>query len=129
MQVLPYPKQHTTHQSERGPTPQVCSWLRQVTLPSPSIPSLASLECSTLITTMYEAFFSFLSLPPLLKFILMFFPSYLLFFQFLDNLTLPRWPGNAVPATGDDGHCDVVDEVTGILHSFWQLSLSNGRYF
>lgn len=38
-----------------------------------------------------------------------------------ESITIPRWPADAVPASGGDGHCDVVDSVTGIVHSFWQL--------
>ena len=36
-------------------------------------------------------------------------------------VTLPHWPANTLPATGSDGHCDIYDSTTGILHSFWQL--------
>ncbi|MEO5935239.1 MAG: Atrophin-1 multi-domain protein [Duganella sp.] len=36
-------------------------------------------------------------------------------------VTLPRWPANTLPATGADGHADIYDPVTGIIHSFWQL--------
>lgn len=44
------------------------------------------------------------------------------------SITVPRWPSSATPATGGDGHCDVVDSVTGIIHSFWQLKKqSNGQ--
>eukprot|EP00026_Physarum_polycephalum_P006217 Phypoly_transcript_06259.p1 GENE.Phypoly_transcript_06259~~Phypoly_transcript_06259.p1 ORF type:complete len:564 (+),score=93.68 Phypoly_transcript_06259:89-1780(+) len=50
--------------------------------------------------------------------------------DYLSNLTLPHWPASAKPATGSDGHCEVVDQTTGILHSFWQLSKDNttGRW-
>jgi hypothetical protein len=37
------------------------------------------------------------------------------------TVTIPRWPNDAQPATGGDGHCDIVDSVTGVVHSFWQL--------
>jgi hypothetical protein len=36
-------------------------------------------------------------------------------------ITIPRWPTNVLPATGTDGHADIVDESTGIIHSFWRL--------
>ena len=36
-------------------------------------------------------------------------------------ITVPRWPQGVVPATGSDGHADIVDEQTGIIHSFWRL--------
>lgn len=35
-----------------------------------------------------------------------------------ESITIPRWPADAVPASGGDGQCDVVDSVTGIVHSF-----------
>lgn len=37
------------------------------------------------------------------------------------DVTIPRWPASAAPASGSDGHADIVDPVTGIIHSFWQL--------
>ena len=30
------------------------------------------------------------------------------------TITIPRWPATVVPASGGDGHADVVDTVTGI---------------
>lgn len=36
-------------------------------------------------------------------------------------ITIPRWPAGTLPATGTDGHADIVDSVTGVIHSFWQL--------
>ena len=36
-------------------------------------------------------------------------------------VTLPRWPVGVIPATGTDGHADIVDEQAGIIHSFWRL--------
>lgn len=45
------------------------------------------------------------------------------------SITLPRWPAAAKPATGGDGHCDVYDSVTGMVHSFWQLhQQANGQW-
>jgi hypothetical protein len=35
---------------------------------------------------------------------------------------VPHFPDNVVPATGMDGHCEILDETTGIIHSFYQLS-------
>lgn len=46
----------------------------------------------------------------------------------LPTVTLPHWPTDTVPATGTDGHCDIVDETTGIIHSFWQLKIQNNRW-
>ena len=44
------------------------------------------------------------------------------------NVTLPRWPADVVPASGGDGHADIVDTVSGIVHSFYQLRKTNGRW-
>lgn len=45
------------------------------------------------------------------------------------SVTIARWPASATPATGGDGHCDIVDTVTGIVHSFWQLKKqTDGRW-
>jgi hypothetical protein len=43
-------------------------------------------------------------------------------------VTLPHWPASTLPATGSDGHADIYDETTGILHSFWQLKQVNGTW-
>jgi hypothetical protein len=43
-------------------------------------------------------------------------------------ITLPRWPAAVLPASGTDGHADIVDPVTNIVHSFWQLRQQNGRW-
>jgi hypothetical protein len=43
-------------------------------------------------------------------------------------VTLPRWPKDTLPATGSDGHADIYDPVTGIIHSFWQLKQVNGKW-
>lgn len=37
------------------------------------------------------------------------------------SITIPHWPASVIPATGSDGHADIVDESLGIIHSFWQL--------
>ena len=36
-------------------------------------------------------------------------------------VTVPRWPAGVIPATGTDGHADIVDERAGVIHSFWRL--------
>lgn len=36
-------------------------------------------------------------------------------------ITIPRWPADVLPASGTDGHADILDEKTGIVHSFWRL--------
>lgn len=34
------------------------------------------------------------------------------------SLTIPHWPAGVTPATESDGHADVLDEATKIVHSF-----------
>jgi hypothetical protein len=41
-----------------------------------------------------------------------------------DSVTLPHWPSSATPASGSDGHLDIYDPTTGIIHSFWKLTLA-----
>ena len=36
------------------------------------------------------------------------------------TVVLPHFPAAAVSDTGSDGHLDVLDDTTGIIHSFWQ---------
>jgi hypothetical protein len=43
-------------------------------------------------------------------------------------VTIPRWPAGVLPATGTDGHADIVDPITNIIHSFWQLKQVNGQW-
>jgi len=43
-------------------------------------------------------------------------------------ITIPRWPAGVLAATGTDGHADIVDPVTKIIHSFWQLKQIDGRW-
>ncbi len=44
------------------------------------------------------------------------------------EVTLPHWPEGVIPAAGGDGHAEVVDTTTGIIHSFWQLKRVNGSW-
>lgn len=44
------------------------------------------------------------------------------------NITLPRWPANVEPAPGSDGHADIVDTVSGVMHSFFKLKKTNGKW-
>ena len=37
------------------------------------------------------------------------------------TVVVPRFPAGVVPATGQDGHCEILDPVDGALHSFFQL--------
>ena len=48
--------------------------------------------------------------------------------MWLPSITIPRWPADTTPATGGDGHADVVDSVTGVVHSFWGLKKVSGRW-
>lgn len=43
-------------------------------------------------------------------------------------ITIPRWPAGVLPAAGTDGHADIVDPVTKMIHSFWQLKQKDGRW-
>jgi hypothetical protein len=43
-------------------------------------------------------------------------------------ITIPHWPAGVLPASGSDGHADIVDPVTNIIHSFWQLKQVNGQW-
>jgi hypothetical protein len=45
--------------------------------------------------------------------------------QFIPSITIPRWPSRTVPASGSDGHADIVDPIDGVIHSF--LDLKKGR--
>ena len=44
------------------------------------------------------------------------------------TVTIPRWPRGVTPASGSDGNAEIVDPVAGIVHSFWQLRETNGRW-
>lgn len=41
--------------------------------------------------------------------------------KYQPSITIPHWPADTFPATGSDGHADIIDEQAGIIHSFWQL--------
>lgn len=43
-------------------------------------------------------------------------------------IEIPHWPHDTLPASGTDGHADIVDVENGMIHSFWQLRKSNGRW-
>lgn len=47
---------------------------------------------------------------------------------YFPSITLPHWPSEAVPASGSDGHADIVDVNRKIIHSFFQLKNNNGRW-
>ncbi len=44
------------------------------------------------------------------------------------DVTIPRWPPDVVPAAALDGHADLVDPISGIVHSFYQLKNLDGRW-
>jgi hypothetical protein len=44
------------------------------------------------------------------------------------SVTIPHWPADTLPATGSDGHADIVDTAAGIIHSFWQLKQVDGKW-
>jgi hypothetical protein len=44
------------------------------------------------------------------------------------DVTIPRWPADVAAATASDGHADIVDPMTGIMHSFWQLKKKDGKW-
>lgn len=45
-----------------------------------------------------------------------------------NSVMISRWPNNTVPATGGDGHADIIDETDNVIHSFWQLRNINGQW-
>ena len=47
---------------------------------------------------------------------------------FRKTVTIARWPDQVAPAAGSDGHADIVDPSSGIIHSFWQLKLEDGKW-
>lgn len=44
------------------------------------------------------------------------------------QVVIPHWPQDVIPASGDDGHADIIDEENNIIHSFWQLHQENGKW-
>jgi len=44
------------------------------------------------------------------------------------SITLSHWPASVVPATGSDGHADIVDQTSGRVHSFFQLKWEDGQW-
>jgi len=44
------------------------------------------------------------------------------------DIVLPHWPAGVAAATGSDGHADIVDTQTGIVHSFFQLRYTGGKW-
>ncbi|UZW56614.1 hypothetical protein NUH86_07630 [Sphingobium sp. JS3065] len=44
------------------------------------------------------------------------------------SIVIPRFPADTMPATGTDGHCTIIDPVTGLMHGFWQLKKVGGQW-
>lgn len=44
------------------------------------------------------------------------------------SITIPHWPAGVVPASGTDGHAEIVDTSTGVVHSFWKLKQVDGAW-
>lgn len=44
------------------------------------------------------------------------------------DVTIPRWPAGVIPASGNDGHADIVDPVAGMIHSFYKLQQLDGKW-
>lgn len=44
------------------------------------------------------------------------------------NIVIPHWPADLVPASGGDGHADIYDTASGVIHSFWKLRNINGEW-
>lgn len=42
------------------------------------------------------------------------------------GVTIAHWPATVTPASGSDGHADIVDEAAGVIHSFFKLTQVNG---
>ncbi|OYT99166.1 MAG: Atrophin-1 multi-domain protein [Burkholderiales bacterium PBB1] len=45
-----------------------------------------------------------------------------------ESIVIPRWPADVVPAEGTDGHADIVDPITGIIHSLFKLKRVDGQW-
>lgn len=44
------------------------------------------------------------------------------------DITIPRWPKNVIPASGLDGHADIFDPIDNIIHSFFKLRNIDGQW-
>lgn len=45
-----------------------------------------------------------------------------------DSIVIPRWPAGVIPANGSDGHADIVDPISGVVHSFFELRFMDGKW-
>lgn len=48
--------------------------------------------------------------------------------EYTPSITVPHFPTATTPSTSGDGHADIIDSATGIVHSFWQLKQVNGKW-
>lgn len=47
---------------------------------------------------------------------------------FQPQVVIPHWPDNLEAAAGTDGHADIYDVSSGLIHSFWKLKKINGLW-
>ena len=48
--------------------------------------------------------------------------------NFNEQITIPHWPSELLPAEGTDGHADIFDTTSGVIYSFWQLKKNEGEW-
>lgn len=46
----------------------------------------------------------------------------------LPSVLIRHWPKDLTPASGTDGHADIVDVEQGVIHSFFKLKRVDGRW-
>lgn len=44
------------------------------------------------------------------------------------SIVIPRWPAGVLPASGSDGHADIVDPFNGVIHSLFKLKNVDGQW-
>lgn len=44
------------------------------------------------------------------------------------TVTIPRFPAATLPATGSDGHCEIIDYIEGVVHSFFGMKFTNNKW-
>lgn len=44
------------------------------------------------------------------------------------SIVIPHWPAGVLPASGSDGHADIVDPITGVIHSLFKLKNVDGQW-
>ena len=45
-----------------------------------------------------------------------------------ESIVIPRWPADVIPAKGSDGHADIVDPISGVVHSFFEMRFVDGKW-